>query len=87
MAYEPKSPLNENFQNYGYAWRMTLTPNQEKMIYHNGWWHGNNAVFARLLKDPITIIILGNKTNGNIYRGRQLFSIFTGKEDTTNLEQ
>lgn len=87
MAYEPKSPLNEKFQNYGYAWRMTLTPNQEKMIYHNGWWHGNNAVFARLLKDPITIIILGNKSNGNIYRGRQLFSIFTGKEDTTNLEQ
>lgn len=87
MAYEPQSPLTNNFQNYGYAWRMTLTPNQEKIIYHNGWWHGNNAVFARLLKEHTTIIILGNKTNHNIYKGKLLFSVFTGKEDTTNLEE
>jgi CubicO group peptidase (beta-lactamase class C family) len=87
LAYEPKSPLNNHYQNYGYAWRMIMVPNQEKIIYHNGWWHGNNTVFARLLKGSTTIIILGNKTNKNIYRGKQLFSVFTGLKDTTTLIQ
>jgi len=87
MAYEPKSQTTKYFQNYGFAWRMLMVPDQEKIIYHNGWWHGNNTVFARLLKDSATIIILGNKTYKNIYKGEQFFSVFTGKVDSTELEQ
>jgi CubicO group peptidase (beta-lactamase class C family) len=87
LAYEPKSPLTKDFRNYGFGWRMVLKPNEEKLIFHNGWWHGNNAVFARLLKDSVTIIILGNKYNKKIYNGKQLVAVFTGKEDSTLLEQ
>ncbi len=87
LAYAPKSPLTKDFRNYGFGWRMVLKPNEEKLIFHNGWWHGNNAVFARLLKDSVTIIILGNKYNKKIYNGKQLVAVFTGKEDSTLLEQ
>jgi CubicO group peptidase (beta-lactamase class C family) len=85
MAYEPKSPLSRNYHNYGLGWRMLLKPNEEKLIYHNGWWHGNNTVFTRLIGETATIIILGNKFNKTIYKGKELASIFTGKEDTTSL--
>jgi CubicO group peptidase (beta-lactamase class C family) len=85
MAYQPKSPLTRNFHNYGLGWRMLLKPNEEKLIYHNGWWHGNNTVFTRLLADSATIIILGNRFNKTIYKGKEIASVFTGKQDTTSL--
>jgi hypothetical protein len=25
-------------------------PNNKKIIYHNGWWHGNNTVFTGLFR-------------------------------------
>lgn len=87
MAYEPKSPTHKYYHNYGLGWRILANPNEEKLIYHNGWWHGNNTVFTRLLSQTATIIILGNKYNTAIYKGKQLASVFTGKEDTTILEE
>lgn len=87
MSYEPKSPTNKYYHNYGLGWRILANPNEEKLIYHNGWWHGNNTVFTRLLGQTATIIILGNKYNTAIYKGKQLASVFTGKEDTTILEE
>jgi hypothetical protein len=85
MAYEPKSPLTNNFHNYGFGWRMLLKPNEDKIIYHNGWWHGNNTVFTRLLSNAASIIILGNRFNKTIYKGKEIASVFTGKQDTTSL--
>ena len=85
MAYEPKSPLTRDFHNYGLGWRMLLKPNEDKLIYHNGWWHGNNTVFTRLIADSATIIILGNRFNKTIYKGKEIASVFTGKQDTTAL--
>jgi len=85
MSYTPKSPLTTNYHNYGLGWRMLLKPNEEKLIYHNGWWHGNNTVFTRLLNEAATIIILGNKFNKTIYKGKEIASVFTGKQDTTSL--
>lgn len=87
MAYEPKSPLKRDLHNYGLGWRMILTPNAEKLIYHNGWWHGNNTVFTRLIDEDATVIILGNKYNRTIYKGKQLMNVFTGKEDSVSTEQ
>lgn len=84
-AYQPQSPVNKYYHNYGLGWRILMIPNQEKLIYHNGWWHGNNTVFTRLLDQSATIIILGNKFNKSIYKGKELASIFTGKVDTTSL--
>ena len=85
MAYEPKSPTNKYWHNYGLGWRLLAKPNEEKLIYHNGWWHGNNSVFTRLISETATIIILGNKFNKSIYKGKEIASIFTGKLDTTSL--
>jgi CubicO group peptidase (beta-lactamase class C family) len=85
MAYEPKSPVVNNYHNYGFGWRMLLKPNEDKIIYHNGWWHGNNTVFTRLLSNSTSIIILGNRFNKTIYKGKEIASIFTGKQDTTSL--
>lgn len=85
MAYQPQSPTNKYYHNYGYGWRILTKPNTEKLIYHNGWWHGNNTVFTRLVGETATIIILGNRFNKSIYKGKELASIFTGKEDTTSL--
>jgi hypothetical protein len=38
-----------------------LPPNNQKIIYHNRWWNGNNTSFVPLKKDTITVVCLGNK--------------------------
>jgi CubicO group peptidase (beta-lactamase class C family) len=85
MAFQPQSPTNKYYHNYGLGWRILAKPNEEKLVYHNGWWHGNNTVFTRLINESATIIILGNKFNKSIYKGKEIASVFTGKIDTTNL--
>ena len=67
-SFETGSFANVNVKNYGYGWRMAKQTDGNNIIYHNGWWHGNNNVFARNLRDNTTIIILGNRLNqGNYY--------------------
>jgi hypothetical protein len=51
-------------------------PDGYKIIYHNGWWHGSNAVFIRLIKEDATIILIGNKYNKKIYSARNLAILF-----------
>lgn len=86
MAYEPRSNESRSEHNYGYAWRMLIKPDQ-KIIYHNGFWHGTNTCFTRLIQDTVTIIVIGNKTNGNIYRCKELGALFTGKEDNSDMDE
>lgn len=84
-AYAGYSYEKKGIKNYGLGWRMLEYPNDEKIIYHNGWWHGNNTVFARIIKDSATVIILGNKYNRNIYQAKKLFPVFgdyATEEDT-----
>jgi CubicO group peptidase (beta-lactamase class C family) len=85
MAYQPQSPINKYHHNYGLGWRILAKPNEQRLVYHNGWWHGNNTVFTRLISESATIIILGNKFNKSIYKGKEIASVFTGKVDTTSL--
>ena len=85
MAYQPQSPTNKYHHNYGLGWRILTKPNEERLVYHNGWWHGNNTVFTRLIGESATIIILGNRFNKSIYKGKEIASVFTGKVDTTTL--
>jgi CubicO group peptidase (beta-lactamase class C family) len=86
LAYQPYSFETKSFHNYGLGWRILQTPTQN-IVYHNGWWHGNNTVFTRYMKDDITIIALGNKYNKRIYRAKELSAALTGLQDTTELEQ
>ena len=85
MAYQPQSPINKYHHDYGLGWRILAKPNEQRLVYHNGWWHGNNTVFTRLISESATIIILGNKFNRSIYKGKEIASVFTGKVDTSAL--
>lgn len=75
-AFTPYSNEKAGIKNYGLGWRMNIYPNGKKMIFHTGWWHGNNTFFIRLPEDSATIIILGNKYNRTIYQAKNLVNIF-----------
>jgi len=75
-AYKPYSNERPGIRNYGLGWRMYNFPNGNKIIYHNGWWHGSNAVFIRMIKEDATIIVLGNQYNTSIYKARYLVGLF-----------
>ncbi len=87
MAFQPYSNENRGFKNYGMGWHLLIKPPDPTIVYHNGWWHGNNAVFKRLVADSATVIILGNKFNRNIWAAGKMSSVFTGHPDTTQLEE
>ena len=76
QAYAPYSNEKAGSRNYGLGWRTTLCPDGKKIIYHNGWWHGCNAAFIRLLQDSATIIVISNKFNRAVYRSKVLANIF-----------
>ena len=82
QAYTGYSNEKAGIKNYGLGWRMNNYPNGKKIIYHNGWWHGSNAAFVRLIEDDATIIIIGNKYNRNIYKAKDLSNIFSKYFDT-----
>ena len=76
QAYAPYSNEKAGSRNYGLGWRMTIYPDGRKIIYHNGWWHGCNAAFIRLIQDSATIILISNKFNRSVYRSKVLANIF-----------
>jgi len=76
QAYAPYSNEKPGLRNYGLGWRMNIFPDGNKIIYHNGWWHGSNATFIRLLKEKATIIVIGNKFTRSVYHAKVLTSIF-----------
>ena len=80
-AYTPYSHEKAGVRNYGLGWRLMVYPDSSEIVYHNGWWHGNNTVFYRIIKDTTTIIILGNKYNRNIYHAVKPISAIMGHGD------
>jgi len=77
-AFKGYSYERRGTRNYGLGWRLVETPTGKKIIYHNGWWHGNNTVFSRLPDDSTAIIVLGNKFNRSIYQAKKIAGIFKG---------
>jgi len=75
-AYMPYSFEKRGKRNYGLGWRMILVPNGKKLIYHNGWWHGNRTVFIRMLDEDATIIALCNNDNTKVYACKKLCDLF-----------
>lgn len=79
-AYTPFSNERRSVHNYGLGWRMMTFPNGKKFIYHNGRWHGSNAVFVRFPDENATMIVIGNKYNRNIYnsaaKAYNLFGVY-----------
>ena len=76
-AYTPLSNERRSIHNYGLGWRMMVFPNGKKFIYHNGRWHGSNAVFVRFPDENATMIVIGNRYNRNIYHSAaKAYNIF-----------
>jgi CubicO group peptidase (beta-lactamase class C family) len=90
QAYAPYSNEKSGIKNYGLGWRMNIYPDGKKMIYHNGWWHGSNAAFIRLLKENATIIVIGNKFTRAVYHAKILCDLFgdyyNGEEEDESLK-
>jgi CubicO group peptidase (beta-lactamase class C family) len=77
-AFKGYSYERKGVKNYGLGWRLYEMPSGKKIVYHNGWWHGNNTVFSRLPQDTTVIIVLGNKFNRSIYQAKKIAGIFEG---------
>ncbi len=84
LAFTPHNEMRDGVHSYGLAWRMIVNP-EEKIIYHNGWWHGNNTVFTRFIKDTVTVIVLGNRFNKQIYKSKSIHEVFNGSQDSVSL--
>jgi CubicO group peptidase (beta-lactamase class C family) len=86
-AYSPYSFEKPGVKNYGLGWRMLVYPEQ-KIIFHNGWWHGNNTAFFRFVDENFTIIVLGNKYNRQIYYHPQgIYNLIKGKQGEMNADE
>ncbi len=86
LAYAPYSNEKPGIKNYGLGWRMNIYPDGKKIIFHNGWWHGNNAAFIRLVKDDVTIIAMSNRFARQVYGSKILVNIF-GNYFTEKVEE
>ncbi len=75
-AFTPYSFEKDGHRNYGLGWRMTLLDNGKKLLYHNGWWHGNNSVFIRLIDEQAVIIVLCNRFNRQVYSSKGICNLF-----------
>lgn len=75
-AYTPYSLEKPGKRNYGLGWRMIVYPDGKKLIYHNGWWHGNRTVFIRMMEEDATIIALCNNDNKKVYVAKKLCDVF-----------
>ena len=76
MVFEPYSNERPGINNYGLGFRMKVFNEDEKLTYHNGWWHGTNSVFGHLLKSNVTIIAIGNKYSSRVYTSLALSGLF-----------
>lgn len=76
MVFQPYSNEKPGINNYGIGFRMKVYSDEEKLTYHNGWWHGTNSVFAHLVKSNVTIIAIGNKFSRRVYSSLALSGLF-----------
>lgn len=76
QAYTPYSNEKPGTHNYGLGWRMLLLKNGKKIIYHNGWWHGNRTAFYRLIDEDVTIIALCNNDSRRVYEVKKMADLF-----------
>lgn len=86
-AYEPYSNERPGIKNYGLGWRMNIYPNGKKVVFHNGWWHGNNASFVRLVDQDVCIIAMGNRFNSGIYKAYKVVNSFGNYFGTVDVEE
>src|SRR5690606_7291904 len=62
-AWKGYSYESKGVKNYGLGIRLMEWDDGSKILYHNGWWHGNNTAYVRDFNHEATIIALGNRKN------------------------
>ena len=73
-AIEP-SCADCKLKNYGFGWRMLYADSPDKLVYHNGWWHGFRSAFHHRLKDRTVVIILSNRLDRSVYNTWEVFAL------------
>lgn len=86
MAFMPYSNERKSVHNYGMGWHLFIDKD-DKVVYHNGWWHGNNSAFTRFIKDTATVIVLSNRYNRSVYWSGKMGPFFSGKNKEHQLEE
>ena len=76
QAYRGYSFEKRGFKNYGLGWRLRNFPDNEKLIYHNGWWRGYNSVFVRDPDQGLCVIVLCNHYNRSTYNIKAVLDEF-----------
>ncbi|CAN5453499.1 serine hydrolase domain-containing protein [soil metagenome] len=74
--YFKDSHYHDTSEYYGLGWRLKIFPDSLKIPYHNGWWHGNNSVFQRVIADTAVIIVTGNHFATRIYQSAKAANVF-----------
>ncbi len=81
-SFSPQSPERKGARNYGLGWRILKCKDGSDMIYHSGWWRGNNALLMYDSKNEAILVVLAN------IRTKVIFGTFQyvfGLLDTTRL--
>lgn len=73
-AYVGRSKPTKHIFNYGYGWR-TFDKDNDKVVYHTGWWHGFRSLYVRDLVNDITIVLLTNMVNASLLNLDELYAI------------
>jgi len=84
-AFTGYSHEHKGKRNYGFGWRLIDNGKNDKIVYHNGWWHGFNTLFFRRPSDQTTVIILSNKSTRNIYHIEDILAVLNA-HSPANLE-
>ncbi|MCU0328441.1 MAG: beta-lactamase family protein [Chitinophagales bacterium] len=67
--------LSKN-KKYGLGFRLREDQNYQRIVYHNGWWHGYRTAFHRRESDNSCVIIMSNMLNKETYqKAKELFNI------------
>ena len=74
-AFQGYSNEHPGKRNYGYGWRLIDEGDANKVVYHNGWWHGYSSLFYRRLSDSTTVILLSNKFNSKTYHIEDILAV------------
>ncbi len=85
-AYTPYSNEHAGIKNYGMGWRLLIYPDKQKIVYHNGWWHGNTASIYRFQTEDFTFIVLANHYNRTVYQMQPIYDLVHGKTSNMGFE-
>ena len=81
IAISPHNEIRRN-ASYGYGWRLRYHDILGKIVYHNGWWHGNRHTYFKIPKLDYTVIILSNALRGSAYSLNEMLDVFDFKKES-----